>query len=59
MKKEVVYTKEPENKEEFTEGFDTFYTKFAGFYEMAIKIFPLPCLNERITSERSSWSLSP
>lgn len=34
------YVTEPENKSEFTQQFDGFYTKFARTYELIVKILP-------------------
>lgn len=40
MRKEITYVTEPENKAEFTEEFNKFYTAFAGVYDLAVKVFP-------------------
>ena len=40
MPKEVKYVDEPENKEKYTKGFDTFYSVVAKPYELFIKISP-------------------
>jgi ubiquinone/menaquinone biosynthesis C-methylase UbiE len=40
MQKDVRYVSEPENKEQFTQEFNKFYTAFAWTYDAAIKIFP-------------------
>ena len=37
---DVVYSKEPKEKEKFTEDFNKFYTGFAKFYDLVTKIFP-------------------
>lgn len=40
MPKEVSYVNEPENKEQFTEEFNKFYTMFARSYDVVTRIFP-------------------
>jgi len=40
MRQEATYVSEPANKEEFTEGFNKFYTAFARTYDLATRIFP-------------------
>ncbi len=37
----TLYSKEPENKKEFTEKFDEFYTAFAKTYDILVKILPI------------------
>ena len=41
MKQDLLFSKEPENKEEFTKRFDEFYTKFGRLYDALVKIFPI------------------
>ena len=41
MKQNLLFSKEPENKEEFAKGFDEFYTKFGRLYDALFKIFPI------------------
>jgi ubiquinone/menaquinone biosynthesis C-methylase UbiE len=40
MNKKINYVNEPEEKEQFTEQYDRFYTSFAKIYEGAVKVFP-------------------
>ncbi|MGI9325582.1 MAG: class I SAM-dependent methyltransferase [Pseudomonadales bacterium] len=35
------YSEEPEDQQAFTEGFDRFYTRFAGVYDLLVKVFPI------------------
>ncbi len=41
MEKEPAYTKEPEDKQKFTDDFDGFYSKFATVYDLAVRLLPL------------------
>ncbi len=41
MKSEIEYCSEPKNKQEFTESFNEFYSRFAQAYGVALKIFPV------------------
>lgn len=35
------YSSEPENGQEFTTEFDSFYTRFAGMYDLLVKLLPV------------------
>jgi ubiquinone/menaquinone biosynthesis C-methylase UbiE len=41
VSKEIPYTAEPGNKEEFTERFDRSYTRFARIYDVAVRRLPV------------------
>ena len=38
--KEIEYSKEPRDKAKYTESRDRLYTRFAGFYDLAVKVLP-------------------
>lgn len=35
------YSNEPENSRDFTQSFDSFYTRFARLYDITVKLFPV------------------
>jgi ubiquinone/menaquinone biosynthesis C-methylase UbiE len=41
MKQNLVYSKEPENNEQYTKTLDKAYTLFAGMYDVIVKVLPV------------------